>query len=121
MTVSSNSYEITGKVKVIGDVQTFASGFTKREVVLTTADEYPQDVKIEFVKDRCALADKFRVGDAVTVAFNIRGNEYNGKYYVSLNGWKVSATTAAASQRPEIPDQSGVDEATGEDGDNLPF
>ncbi len=36
------SYELTGKIKLIQDEQTFASGFTKREMVVTVDDgRYP--------------------------------------------------------------------------------
>ncbi len=85
-------YEATGKIKVIYPTQSFASGFTKREFVVTTAhDKYPQDLKFEVVKDKCQLLDQFDEGQDVTVSFDIRGNEYNGKYYVNLSAWKLQA------------------------------
>ncbi|MBX3741395.1 MAG: DUF3127 domain-containing protein [Akkermansiaceae bacterium] len=83
-------YETAGKIKVIYDTQSFASGFSKREFVVTTAaDKYPQDLKFEVVKDKCQLLDGYKVGQDVTVNFDIRGNEYNGKYYVNLSAWKI--------------------------------
>ncbi len=83
-------YEAEGKIKVIEEVQTFPSGFSKREFVVTTAhDKYPQDLKFEVVKDKCALLDEFEVDQEVQVNFDIRGNEYNGKYYVNLSCWKI--------------------------------
>ena len=46
------SYNIEGTVKVIEATMTFDSGFQKREIVITTQDDkFPQDVKLEFVKD----------------------------------------------------------------------
>ena len=50
-------YETVGKLKLIYDTQKFASGFTKREFVVTTQDKFPQDLKFEIVKDKCALLD----------------------------------------------------------------
>ena len=83
-------YTLIGKIKIIGDTQTFGSGFTKRELVITTADtKYPQDIKFEAIKERCDLLDAYNPGDEVEVAFNINGNEYNGKYYVNLQAWKI--------------------------------
>ncbi|WAC20656.1 DUF3127 domain-containing protein [Luteolibacter sp. SL250] len=83
-------YETAGKIKVIYDTQSFASGFSKREFVVTTAaDKYPQDLKFEVVKEKCQLLDGYKVGQDVTVNFDIRGNEYNGKYYVNLSAWKI--------------------------------
>ena len=92
----SKAYELEGTIKVIGATQEFNSGFTKREIVVTVPDgEYPQDVKLEVVKDKCAELDQFAVGQEVSVSFNLRGNEYNDKYYVNLQAWKVTATSPA--------------------------
>lgn len=88
-------YETAGKLKWIGTTQSFASGFTKREFVVTTAaDKYPQDLKFEVVKDKCPLLDPFELGQDVQVSFDIRGNEYNGKYFVNLACWKIQAAGA---------------------------
>jgi hypothetical protein len=95
------SYEITGTIKVINDTQTFDSGFAKREFVITTEDKYPQDIKLEFVKDKVSELDTFDVGDQVTVAFNIRGNEYKDRYYVNLSAWKISKAEGASAQTQE--------------------
>lgn len=90
-------YETSGKIKLISEVQSFASGFTKREFVVTTGkDKYPQDLKFEVVKDKCAMLDGFKLGQEVQVNFDIRGNEYNGKYYVSLSCWKLQAADGDA-------------------------
>jgi single-strand DNA-binding protein len=87
-------YEANGKLKWIGETQAFSSGFTKREFVVTTAhDKYPQDLKFETVKDKCAMLDSFECGQEVQVSFDIRGNEYNGKYYVNLSCWKLQAAS----------------------------
>lgn len=86
------SYEASGTIKLILDTQTFASGFTKREFVITTEhDKYPQDLKFEVVKDRCSLLDDFEVGQKVQLHFDIRGNEYKDRYYVNLACWKIQA------------------------------
>lgn len=83
-------YEVSGKIKLISDTQTYPSGFSKREFVVTTEDsKYPQDLKFEVMKDKCSVLDDFKEGQPVNVNFDIRGNEYNGKYYVNLNCWKI--------------------------------
>jgi hypothetical protein len=98
-------YETAGKIKVINEIQSFASGFTKREFVVTTEhDKFPQDLKFEVVKDKCSLLDAFEVGQYVQVNFDIRGNEYNGKYFVNLSAWKIQA----ASGTGEAPRSSGA-------------
>lgn len=83
------SLQLQGTIKVIFQAETYASGFTKREFVINTKEQYPQDVKFELVKDKTAILDSFSEGQEVVVHFNLKGNEFNGKYYVSLQGWKV--------------------------------
>ena len=91
------TYELTGTVKVVMDVVKFASGFSKREFVVTTVDDrYPQDIRLECVKDRAALLDKVKVGQRVTVSFDLRGNENKGRYFVSLSAWKVEGAKESA-------------------------
>lgn len=81
--------EISGKIKVIGEHQVFDSGFSKVQLVITSDEQYPSDIPIDFLKDKGDLLQNFNVGDSVKVSINIRGSEYNGKHYVSLNGWKI--------------------------------
>lgn len=92
----STAYEITGRLIVLNDTQTFGSGFTKREFVIETSDKYPQKIKLEAVKDGCDRLDAYRVGDEITVSFNLRGNEYQGKFYVQLQAWKLTGTPTGA-------------------------
>jgi len=106
------SMQLTGTIKLIGEKQVFESGFQKVEFVITTNDEkYPQDVKFEIVQDKVDDFLKYnKVGNSVDVDFNVRGNEYNGKYYVSLSAWKVFKSDYKApesqpqEQEAEFPD-----------------
>jgi hypothetical protein len=83
--------EILGKIIVLGNTETVGSAgtFKKRTLVVETEEQYPQKIAIDFVQDKCEMLDKYTVGHNVKVGINIRGNEYNGKYYVSLQGWKI--------------------------------
>jgi hypothetical protein len=110
--------KINGKVKVIMETQTFDSGFTKREFVVTTDEQYPQDVKLEFIKDKCDLLDSVAVDQNVTVSFNVRGNEYNGRYFVNLQAWRMETGNDSGSVTPETASQPAP-MAEGED--DLPF
>jgi len=73
-----------GSIKLIEETQTFKGDFKKREFVVSTNDTYPQHVKFEIVGDNVDHLDSFSVGDNIKVAYLVRGNEYNGKYYVNL-------------------------------------
>lgn len=105
--------QLEGTLKIINETQTFDSGFTKREVILTTNEQYPQDIKVEFVKDKCAVLDSYNVGDAVSIGINIRGNEYNGKYYVNIVGWRIDMLNDKGTPAPK--------ETITEEEDILPF
>lgn len=87
--------EVSGKVKVIGKVEKVGtSGFSKRNLVLTTDEKYPQDLSLEFVQDKVGLLDKYNVGDSVKVGINLRGREWINpegvaKYFNSIVGWRI--------------------------------
>jgi hypothetical protein len=91
------AYELQGKVIKIDDVQTFGSGFTKREFVVRTEEQYPQDIKFELVKDKTALLDSYKLGDAIKVSFDIRGSEWQGKHFVNLTAWRLDGGSSAAA------------------------
>ena len=128
------SFELTGKLKAVMDVQTFNSGFTKREFVVTTEEQYPQDIKFELIKDKTSLVDAFKPNDSIKVSFNVRGNEYNGKYYVNLQAWRLEKDAAGngtpipppldpmaepVTSTSTPPSNSGTIDDIGED--DLPF
>ena len=104
------AYELEGIIKAIMDTQTFGSGFTKREFVVTTGDDkYPQDIKMEVVKDKTTLLDKYSIGQRVKVGFELRGNEHNGRYYVNVLAWRIHLADGSeppASDAPSAPRSS---------------
>lgn len=122
------NYELEGEIKLIDEQRTFPSGFTKREFVVTTDDRYPQDVKIECIKDRCSLLDGLSVGDKVNVSFNIRGNEYKGRYFVNLQAWRINKQDGGAAEQnadaAPLPNEGDLVEDIDdmpEGADNVPF
>lgn len=129
------NFELEGTVKVISEVQSFASGFSKREFVVEVEDgKFPQAIKFECLKEKTSMIDDYRVGDPVKVFFDIRGNEYNGKYYVNLNAWKLekpggggSSPRRAAASAPAGYAEDGppLSEPPGgygqESDDDIPF
>lgn len=89
--------EITGKITKIKEAQTFgASGFRKRELVVTTNEQYPQPLMVEFVQDKCDLLNAYQVGQDVKVSINLRGREWinpqgEAVYFNSIQGWRIEA------------------------------
>ena len=111
--------KINGKVKLIMEQQSWDSGFTKREFVITTNEQYPQDVKLECIKDKISLLNDLSEGDDVEVSFNVRGNEYNGKYFVNLQAWKLNKVGSQPNSNPNSPQPDF--EPVGDEDDDLPF
>ncbi len=104
--------EVQGTIKVIGETKTFgAKGFRKRDVVVTTEEQYPQDILIEFVQDKCDILNKYAVGQSVKVGINLRGREWvspqgETKYFNSVQGWRIDAESKA-EVKEEIPQDNG--------------
>jgi len=116
------AYELTGKVKLIQDPQTFNSGFTKREMVVTVEEgKYPQDINIEFVQDKVSLLESVQPGQQITVMFDIRGREYNGRYFNNLVGWKVQSASASASDPYDQTPMYDTNIPDTDYGDDVPF
>ena len=124
--------EIVGSIKKIDETKTFgASGFRKREMVVTTDEQYPQMLLIEFVQDKCDALDNFKIGENVKVSINLRGREWinpegEAKYFNSIQGWRIEKLQSAASS-DEIPPIEAIDAfepadtTFDEDPDDLPF
>ncbi|TVR54871.1 MAG: DUF3127 domain-containing protein [Puniceicoccaceae bacterium] len=114
------AYDLTGTVKTIFDLQTFASGFTKREFVVTTEDKFPQDIKLGCLKDRTGLLDAIKPGDKVKVSFNLNGREYNGKYFVDLTAWRIEPADGAGG-RPAEDERLPEDSTDYSEAEDAPF
>ena len=120
--------EVLGKVHQVAETQVVGSAgtFQKRTIVIATNEQYVQYIPIDFVQDKCDILNNYKVGQEVKVSINIRGNEYNGKYYVSLNGWKIEKQESSQPQQAPQP-KAGVQEGatvgkgTEEEKDDLPF
>lgn len=113
--------EVLGKIIVLNDTETVGSAgtFKKRTLVVETDEQYKQSIPIDFVQDKTNILDSYKIGDSVVVGINIRGNEYNGKYYVSLNGWKINKQDNS-KQSPEPKENTQVQKVEEEISD-LPF
>jgi hypothetical protein len=97
----SDKIDIKGKVDKILDVQEFASGFKKQVIVIEVDGKFPQKVAVEFGKEKIDLLSSVAVGNEVSASVNIRGSEYNGRYFVSLTGWKIDILSAGAAEEDD--------------------
>jgi hypothetical protein len=125
------SFEIEGILHKIYDTESKTSSFQTREFVITTEGTYPQFVKFQLTQDKCGLLDSYKEGEKVKVYFDLRGREWQGKYFTNLNAWKMDK--AQSADLPPLSDDSyplpppppGPDpwemNDTGQDLDDLPF
>ena len=99
--------EILGKVLLVGQTETVGSAgtFKKRLIVVETNEQYSQKIPIDFVQDKCDILDKYSIGEEVKVSINIRGNEYNGKYYCSIQGWRIEKLSEAVHEDKPIQEE----------------
>ena len=86
--------ELSGKIKEIKK-QEERGTFKFRNLILTTAEQYPQTIEIQFVQDKCGILDSYAAGDTVKVGINIRGKEWCDpqgvvKYFNTIQGWKIN-------------------------------
>ena len=119
--------EVSGKIKMLGETKTVGTGsFLKRELVITTEEQYPQHILVEFVQDKCDLLDKVKEGNSVKVSINLRGREWIDpqgvtKYFNQIQGWKIEKLES--SEPAAQPIKESIQEgATVSPGSNdLPF
>ena len=123
--------EILGKVKVINPEQQISATFKKRELVVSTDEQYPQHIMIEFTQDKTDLLNNYAPGEEVKVSINLRGREWvnpqgETKYFNSIQGWRIEKVQANAPQAatPPMPAADAFEPASNfneEEHDDLPF
>ncbi len=124
--------EVQGRVKMIDETKTYGNnGFRKREVVITTEEQYPQHILVEFVQDKCDLLNNYSVGQMVKISINLRGREWvnpqgETKYFNSIQGWRIENLQQENSTEnipPVAPIEAfePADNVKQEDHDDLPF
>jgi hypothetical protein len=126
--------EITGKIKLIDEVKTYGSnGFRKREIIITTQEQYSQQILVEFVQDKCELLDPYQIGQDVRIGINLRGREWvnpegQTKYFNSIQGWRIDQLDQEIDNEESTPIQkpfettdSKNEENDSDEEDDLPF
>jgi hypothetical protein len=122
--------EVSGKIKWLDETKTYGNnGFRKREVVITTEEQYPQHILVEFIQDKCDLLNAFQMGQNVKIGINLKGREWvnpqgETKYFNSIQGWRIESVGASSSsEMPPMPPPPAFEPADDaeEPDDDLPF
>ena len=125
-------YEYTGVVEKILPTQTFTSGFSKRDIVLTddigTETKWPNHIAFTFKKDSASVLETVKEKQRVKVRFAIDGREWTNpkgevKYFTDLTGLKLEVLNSDGTSTEPVPTPAEPDfsEDVGADVDNLPF
>ncbi|MEM8527115.1 MAG: DUF3127 domain-containing protein [Bacteroidota bacterium] len=122
------SFEIEGKLHKKFDTESKSASFQAREFVIETDGTYPQFVKFQLTQDRCGLVENYQEGQMIKVHFDLRGREWNGKYFTNLNAWRIEGASAAAPEVAADPmpndedfPSAGDEPSTQGFADDLPF
>ncbi|MCR5133939.1 MAG: DUF3127 domain-containing protein [Bacteroidales bacterium] len=99
--------EIEGRIKQKLSRQSGQSArgaWEKQDFILEYQDgNYPADVMVTaFGSDKVADLDRYQVGDAVKVSFNLRAREYNGRWYNDVRLWKIAPAGQNAAQQTPV-------------------
>jgi hypothetical protein len=96
---------IKGAIKLINPIKVISDKFSVREFVITTPDaKYPQDILFQTINDKMDVLETLGVGQQVEVSYNVRGREFNGRYYNTLDAWKVQVI--GGQTVPTLSDES---------------
>lgn len=98
--------EEKGTVELIRDTQVISDKFKKREFVINTGGEYAQVLLFQLVQDKVTEIDNYKVGDAITVSYNLKGRKWTNKegvdkYFNTLEAWRVQTNNDVVAPSPE--------------------
>ena len=121
--------QVTGRIKEVGKTtEVGSSGFKKRDLIVTTDEQYPQHISVQFVQDKCDILDNYKTGDNVVVDINLRGREWTNPqgetvYFNTIQGWRISKESTNTATTKTDPKQAFEPAATfkEEDDSGLPF
>lgn len=116
------NFELTGKLVQIGEtVSVGANNFKKREFVIETEETYPQKIKMELTQEKCSLLDNKKVGESIKTFFNLRGSEWQNKYFVNLQAWRIEKASYNPPSKQDFENDDFDTSFDNDDNEELPF
>lgn len=101
--------EIQGKVTNILPMRSGVSArgeWKSQEFVITTEEQYPKMVCFQVFGEDKINSFALQIGEAVKVSFDISAHEYQGRFFNSVNAWKVEKLMPIAQNPPLNPQQN---------------
>lgn len=102
--------EITGKIIAVlppkqGVSQSTGNAWMCQDYVLETQEMYPKKVCFNVFGAEKIQEMNIQLGETLTVSLEINANEYQGKWYNQVRGWKVVRVPAQGQQQAQVPPQ----------------
>jgi hypothetical protein len=95
-----SNFQQQGTLRRVFEIERRGETFTTRDFVIEVAGQYPQFIKFQLVQDRVKDIDAFEEGQEVIVHFDLRGREWQGKYFTNLQAWKVEKAEGEQAAPP---------------------
>ena len=103
------AFQVAGKLHKVFETEQKTEKFRAREFVIEVVDgNYPQMIKFQLTQDKCEMIDDYNDGDEINVHFNLRGREWNDRFFTNLDAWRVEPADAAASSSSGQSQQAPV-------------
>lgn len=125
------AFETEGTLHKVFDTEKKTESFQAREFVIKQDGNYPQFIKFQLTQDRCDIVNNFNVGDIIKVSFDLRGREWQERYFTNLNAWRIEAVNESPAESAveaggfdplsEPVVNSQAESLNAEDFDDLPF
>ena len=102
--------EITGKIIAVlppkqGVSQSTGNAWMCQDYVLETQEMYPKKVCFNVFGAEKIQEMNIQLGEMLTVSLEINANEYQGKWYNQVRGWKVVRVSVQGQQQAQVPPQ----------------
>lgn len=107
---------VTGTLIEVGNTVQITDKFCKREFVVKTLDQYPQELLMQLTQNNVNLIEGIKIGETVEVSINLNGSSYTTKegvkrWFVNLTAWKINyqdeTMKAVVKEEVEEVNQSG--------------
>ena len=123
------AFQVDGKLHKVFNTEQKTEKFRAREFVIEITDgNYPEMIKFQLTQDKCEMIDDYNEGDQITVHFNLRGREWNDRFFTNLDAWRLEgagksqAAPAAPAGAVSDNDYPELTKAPAADfSDDIPF
>lgn len=103
---------VTGRISVKNE-NVGNEKFQKSELVIETAEQYPQSILVEFGGNKSELVNNYVVGQEVEIDINLRGRKWTNaegvdKYFNTISGWKIKKLSESKEEKVAVDEVEDI-------------